>query len=394
MLSFRTISSFVIYNAPGSQKAQRQMEVVQVLHMNKGAGVTSYAMNSAVQSKIISVTKPAIERAIKETLCSISWPVSMGIADLGCSSGPNALLVVTEILDAVFDTCCHLERSSPEFKVYLNDLFSNDFNNIFTSLPAFYRKQSQEKESGFGPCFILGAPGSFYGRLFPSNSLHFVHSSSSLHWLSQVPIGVEGRSLNKGKIYISKSSPQCVLDAYLSQFQNDFSFFLKSRSQEMVTGARMVLSFMARKDVDPTTPESCYQWELLAHALMTMVAQGVIEEEKVDLFDAPYYAPCIQELKLEIEKEGSFVMDWSDGYEIDWDDGADQMVTDESLAPLSSEERVARTIRAVVESMLESHFGGHIMDELFRRYAKLVGDHLSNTRTRYYNLVISLVKKA
>ncbi|KAI4316843.1 hypothetical protein L6164_024783 [Bauhinia variegata] len=362
------------------------MEVVQVLHMNRGVGVTSYAMNSTVQSKIISVTKPAMMSAIEKTLRSISWPVTMGIADLGCSSGPNTLLVISEILNAVHATCRRFEQSSPEFKVYLNDLFSNDFNNIFSSLPAFYRKQKQDKGSEFGPCFILGVPGSFYGRLFPSNSLHFVHSSSSLHWLSQVPVEVEGTSLNKGKIYISKSSPRCVLEAYSSQFQKDFSIFLKSRSQEMVPGARMVLSLMGRKDMDPTTPESCYQWELLAHALMSMVAQGLIEEEKVDSFDAPYYAPCMKELKLEIEKEGSFVMDCSEAYEIDWDDGA-EMASDDS-----SGERVARTIRAVVESMLESHFGCHIMDELFRRYAKLVGDHLSNNRTKYVNLVISLLK--
>lgn len=95
--------------------------------------------------------------------------------------------------------------------------------------------------------------------------------------LMQVPSVLESnatRALNKGKIYISKSSPQCVLDAYSAQFQNDFSLFLKSRAEEMVSaGGRMVLSFMGRKSIDPTSDESCYQWELLAHALMSMVAE-------------------------------------------------------------------------------------------------------------------------
>ena len=119
-------------------------------------------------------------------LCS-SWPVSMGIADLGCSSGPNALRVISEILDAVHATSRMLDRPAPELVVYLNDLFTNDFNNIFASLPSFYRKQRQEKGTGInGSCFICAVPGTFYGRLFPSKSLHFVHSSSSLHWLSQV----------------------------------------------------------------------------------------------------------------------------------------------------------------------------------------------------------------
>lgn len=80
-------------------------------------------------------------------------------------------------------------------------------------------------------------------------------------------------------------------------------------------------------------------------------------------------------------------------YEIDWD-GEVEKNSDDSLGMESSGERVARTIRAVVESMLESHFGNHIMDELFRRYAKLVTNHLSKTGTKYIDLVISLVKNA
>nr|KYP62481.1 Jasmonate O-methyltransferase [Cajanus cajan] len=367
------------------------METLEILHMNKGAGETSYAMNSSVQNKIISAAKPATKKAIVQILCS-SLPEKMGIADLGCSSGPNALRVISEIVDDVYSTSRLLDRPMPELVVYLNDLYTNDFNNIFGSLPSFYRKQKQEKGSGFGSCFISAVPGTFYGRLFPSNSLHFVHSSSSLHWLSQVPGGLEdgcGRALNKGKIYISKSSPECVLDAYSEQFKSDFSVFLASRSQEMVSGGRMVLSLIGRESMDPTTGHSCYQWELLARSLMTMVSEGLVEEEKVDSFDAPYYAPCLEEVKSEIQKEGSFMVDGHEAYEIDWDGG---MEMEGDASPLSRGERVARTIRAVVESMFEWHFGCHIMDELFRRYAEIVEEHLSKTRTRYINLVISLIK--
>jgi jasmonate O-methyltransferase len=48
-----------------------------------------------------------------------------------------------------------------------------------------------------------------------------------------------------------------------------------SRSQEMVNGGHMVLSFMGRNSMDPTSANCCYQWELLAHALMTMVSEVV-----------------------------------------------------------------------------------------------------------------------
>ncbi|XVE69842.1 hypothetical protein DITRI_Ditri10aG0024000 [Diplodiscus trichospermus] len=372
------------------------MEVMQVFHMNKGNGETSYAKNSTVQSKIISVGKPIIDEALLEMTCN-NVIESMGIADLGCSSGPNSLSVISEIMDKVQATNRHLGRPVPEFRVFLNDLYSNDFNEIFMSLPEFYNRLNEEKGIGFGTCFISGVPGSFYGRLFPTNTLHFVHSSSSLHWLSQVPDGLESnafRHLNKGKVYISKTSPQSVLDAYSLQFQNDFSEFMKSRSQELVPGGRMVLSFMGRRSADPTTEASCHHWELLAQAIMSLVKEGLIEEEKVDSFNAPYYAPCAEEIKMVIQKEGSFIIDRLEAFEVDWDGGA---VSDihTGQGKLLIGQRVAKTIRAVVQSMLESHFeiGQNAMDDLFIRYADIVGNHLSMSGTKYINLVMSLIKK-
>ncbi|KAA8528669.1 hypothetical protein F0562_036024 [Nyssa sinensis] len=368
------------------------MEIMQVLHMNKGEGETSYAKNSSVQRKIISVANSIIEEAVIDILCK-NFPESMGIADLGCSSGPNTLIVISEIMYIVHATSRQMGHPLPEFRVCLNDLPSNDFNYIFESLPAFYQKLKDERGAGFEHCFISGVPGSFYGRLFPSRSLHFVHSSSSLHWLSQVPPELNSKAaipLNKGKIYISKTSQFCVLDAYSSQFQKDFSLFLKSRSEEMVPGGRMVLSFMGRRSTDPTAAESCYQWELLAEALMSMAAEGLVEEEKIDSFNAPYYAPCPEELQYEVQKEGSFIIDRMEAFEIDWDGGASN---ENSFESLSRGQRVAKTIRAVVESMIECHFGRDIMDELFRRYSEIVEDHLSKNRTKYIDLVISFIKK-
>ncbi|KAJ6998664.1 hypothetical protein NC653_014741 [Populus alba x Populus x berolinensis] len=174
------------------------MEVMQVLHMNKGDDENSYAKNSKVQSKIISLGKRINEEAITQMLRS-NIPDIMGIADLGCSSGPNSLSVISEMTDIIYAKCRELGRPTPELKVFLNDLPCNDFNFIFGSLPAFYDRLKKEKGSEFGPCFVSATPGSFYGRLFPSRSLHCVHSSSSLHWLSQKRSGEWRRSEERGR---------------------------------------------------------------------------------------------------------------------------------------------------------------------------------------------------
>ena len=119
--------------------------------------------------------------------------------------------------------------------------------------------------------------------------------------------------------------------------------------------------------------------------------QCLIPEEKVNTFNAPYYGPCAEELGLEVQKEGSFIMDRLEAFEIDWDGSVDMPNTINGT--LSGGQRVAKTIRAVIESMLESHFGRDIMDDLFQRHADLVDKHLAKTRTKYTNLVIHLVRK-
>lgn len=84
----------------------------------------------------------------------------------------------------------------------------------------------------------------------------------------QVPEGLES---NKGNIYMASTSPQAVLKAYHEQFQQDFSLFLKCRSEELVAGGRMVLTILGRRSDDPSSKECCYIWELLAMALNDMV---------------------------------------------------------------------------------------------------------------------------
>lgn len=92
--------------------------------------------------------------------------------------------------------------------------------------------------------------------------------------------------------------------------------------------------------------------------------QGLIDEKKIDNFNAPYYAPSVEEVKWEIRKEGSFTVNGLEAFEIEWDGGHQNKSTADEL---SRGERVGKTIRAVVEPMLEDSFGREIMDELFHR---------------------------
>lgn len=106
-----------------------------------------------------------------------------------------------------------------------------------------------------------------------------------------------------------------MLDAYLLQFQDNFSMFLKSRSEEMIAGGRMVLSFMGRSSANPSAPESCYQWELLARALMTMAS----EVHYIYLFFIFYFVTGLRLFAYIINKENRYLTLFKK--EIDWDGG-------------------------------------------------------------------------
>ncbi|KAI7742084.1 hypothetical protein M8C21_030090, partial [Ambrosia artemisiifolia] len=313
------------------------------------------------------------------------------IADLGCSSSKNTLLVASNIMDMVIDVCKENNRKPPQFQVCLNDLFGNDFNTLFKLLPNFYAKL-KKKGGNFNPCFVSAVPGSFYCRLFPDHSLHIVHSSYSVHWLSQAPDGLESNALN---IYMAKTSPPNVFQAYEKQFKTDFTKFLQMRSEEIVCGGRMVLTLVGRSVVDPTSDDSCRLWELLAQSLYDMLKEGLVRESDIKSFNVPIYYPCEDEVRNVIQNEGSFSLESLSTFHVNWDpqDMDYNNLNDSYEASQTHGENTAKMVRAFAEPLLTSYFGETIIDELFKKYKKHVAKHLTNNKTRFFNLVISLAKK-
>ncbi|KAI5650120.1 hypothetical protein M9H77_36125 [Catharanthus roseus] len=357
------------------------MEVVQVLHMNGGIGDTSYANNCLVQQKVILLTRPIIEEAIADLYSRLS-PKAICIADLGCSSGPNTFLAVYEIINTIDKKRNSLVHKSPEYQIYMNDLPNNDFNTIFKSLSNFKEKLRKQMGPGFGPCFFSAVPGSFYDRLLPNKSLHFVHSSYSLMWLSKVPDLIE---INKGNIYLSNTSPPGVVKAYLKQFQRDFSTFLQYRAEELVPGGAMVLTILGRKSKDHSSKESGYVWELLSKALNQLVTKGLIEEEKLDSFNIPQYTPSPAEVKYLVEEEGSFTISRLEATTVHWN-AAEETFGDGGY-------NVSQCMRAVAEPLLVSHFGEAIIDEVFSKYTEILTECMSKEKTAFVNVTVSIKKR-
>ncbi|GAA0147631.1 methyltransferase [Lithospermum erythrorhizon] len=350
-----------------------------VLHMKGGNDESSYAKNSSIQEKVIVMTKPIRTRAIDDLFSNNPSSRTICIADLGCSSGPTSLLVTSELVETISRTRRRLALESQEIQVFLNDLPGNDFNTVFRLL--------QEKDNHDVPrCYYNGVPGSFYNRLFPIESLHFVHSSYSLHWLSQVPEGLEN---NKESIYLSSKCPSSVKEAYHKQFHNDFSMFLKHRAVELVPGGGMVLTMQGRTSTEIGNDGCVTNYELLAEAISDMVSEGHIQEQELHSFNIPYYNPTPNEISTLIQEEGSFIIDHLEPLELDW--------TDYNVyeTPLDKNDGffVMKSMRSAIEPMLLHHFDEGILDDMFSRYQNKIANCMAKEIPGVTHIIISLKKK-
>ncbi|GJN31554.1 hypothetical protein PR202_gb19965 [Eleusine coracana subsp. coracana] len=346
---------------------------------------------SGLEEKSILKTRPVLHKSVAAAHASLSpiTSTTMVVADLGCSSGPNTFLVVSEVLAAIVAD----QRPPVHVQFFLNDLPGNDFNLVFQSLEMFKKVAAAEKGEALPPYYVAGLPGSFYTRLFPDHCVHLFHSSYSLMWRSKVPEELSrGSTLNECNIYIWEATPPPVVKLYQKQFEEDFSLFLQLRHSELVSGGQMVLTFVGRKNNDALRGQVSYMWRLLAQALQSLVQQGRVEKEKLDSFDLPYYAPSVDEVKEVIRRSELFDINHVDLFESNWDPH-DDLDEDLVIDGARSGVNVAKSIRAVVEPLIVHHFGRCILKDLFEMFAHNVAKHLQKVKTKYPVIVLSLKAK-
>ncbi|KAF3664003.1 Salicylate carboxymethyltransferase [Capsicum annuum] len=242
-------------------------------------------------------------------------------------------------------------------------------------------KKWNPKVSDFGLAKLLGAEKSYittrimgtFGPVFWASFVLFLLLNVS-GWQALIPLIVPNLiEKNKGNIYMSSTSPPSVIKAYYKQYGKDFTNFLKYRSEELMKGGKMVLTFLGRENEDPSSKECCYIWELLSMALNELVVEGLIEEEKLDAFNIPQYTPSPAEVKYIVEKENSFTINRLEATRIHWNASNDH---------INGGYNVSRCMRAVAEPLLVSQFGPKLMDLVFQKYEKII-----------INATVSLTKK-
>ncbi|GLT31444.1 hypothetical protein SLA2020_061790 [Shorea laevis] len=281
------------------------MELKQVLSMTKGDGENSYLKASLFSQNFASMTVPSIDRV---------------------AQFPSKLIIFSLVRNPI----------------YLNDLPSNDFNTLFKGLHQQYEDQYS--------WLFAATTGSFHGQLFPRNTLHVVYCCYGTRWLSRVQrIATEdGLPLNRGKIYISKTGLFEVSKAYLSQFQEDFFLFLKSRSLELVPEGLMLLVLHGWEVEDPTCRNGCYIWEILPKAIVELVKKGLIDRKFPTLVE-----------------EGSFTTEYLETVPVEV--GGTNV--------WSIPQQKMKNLRAISEPFISSQFGEDLIHKLYEKGEEI---HIAN----------------
>ena len=118
--------------------------------------------------------------------------------------------------------------------------------------------------------------------------------------------------------------------------------------------------------------------------------QGIVSEEKVDMFNLPVYHMSDQELEAAVERNGCFSIERM-----------------ESLPPISTTlqslvstrhkaQAISFHVRAAMEDLIKAHFGEEILDQLFDSYSKKLEQEYSlieSAGTSALNLCAVLKRK-
>ncbi|XP_057832428.2 indole-3-acetate O-methyltransferase 1-like [Cryptomeria japonica] len=250
-------------------KSQSKLVVENVLGMKGGNKDSSYTVNSlAVQIKMVRAVKPILERSINEEMrLKLSEGGIFKIADFGCATGWNTLLVADTIVRAVQRTFG--EGEEPEFEVYFVDLPSNDFNSLLRMMPPTPQTCADAENDG------------------DDNPV-----ATRSYFAAAVPESVQ--QTNSPHVYVSSDCEEAVGVAYLQQFDTDFTSFLNARAEETVDGGCVFISLVGRNGGTHIMEERGALGDINCHfecAFQELVNEGFIEKEKWESFNLPCFGP-------------------------------------------------------------------------------------------------------
>ncbi|SHL32122.1 SAM dependent carboxyl methyltransferase [Pseudonocardia thermophila] len=197
-------------------------------------------------------------------------PTPLLIGDFGCAGGANEMAPMAAAVDAI-----RARNGAVPVEVAHTDLPENDFGPLFALLesPDGY----PAGRTGVYP-YVVGR--TLYGPLFPDRRLHLGWSAITLHWLSESPAGVPGRT------YPNLMSAEQV-EPFRARAEQDWRLFLAERARELVDGGELVIVAGASRPDGTSGAEGLFT--MIDEELAALVAAGTLRPQESERIVYPTY---------------------------------------------------------------------------------------------------------
>jgi hypothetical protein len=216
------------------------------------------------------------------------------ILDLGSSEGRNAIHMMATAVAGL------RRRTDQPLQTIYNDLASNNFNQLFTSLEEARRKAVFP--AGVYPSAVSG---SFYDPLVPPGSVHLATSFNSILWLDQLPSVAVSDFVAYRRPHPLRPgltpSPETTA-AFTRQAEQDLVRFLACRASELVPGGKLLLA--SPGDTDEARVSDGFS-DLLNDACLDLVADGCLSRGEYERLTMPVYFRTLAELLAPLGQPGS-----------------------------------------------------------------------------------------
>ncbi|KAH6949220.1 S-adenosyl-L-methionine-dependent methyltransferase [Fusarium avenaceum] len=232
----------------------------------QGKGV--YSSHSALQHEAMLKALPLFQRAAK-AMAKNDFP-RVAIVEYGSAHGNNSLEPMEAILESIpFRAVELLFGDRPE----------NDFATLSETITTW--EENLEKKRFPQSLFLGMIPRSFYQAVIPPQSAHLGFSLAALHHLDHVP-DPGTQQLDENKLL-------------QQQAHSDLSNFLQLRSQEIVSGGSLVLSFVSQSSAGYENYHGPV--DACRNAMIQMVQQGKIPVSVAESFRVPTYNRTLDDVK-------------------------------------------------------------------------------------------------
>ena len=341
-----------------------------------GHGV--YGRHSLAQHSAGGFGLPGLERAAHAVAATAENVAAVVVADLGAAGGRNELQPMTVAIQAL-----RAAGVDAPIAVVHTDIPTNDFSALFETV-----EHAPDTYLSLDDVYAFAAGRSFYGRIFPSESLTLAWSAIAVHWISRIPTPI------RGHVYSTFATGE-VLDAFRRQSAQDWRVFLEARAAELRPGAQMVIVGGANRDDGLSGAESLM--DALNAALSDEVASGALTEAEYDAMSIPTYNRTLAEFTAPFDGSDAFGLTL---LEAELDSAPDTYLAAyrEDHDPQKFGAAVSGFLRAFTEPSLFGSIArapgarSSIADRVYARVAESAAAHPEAMETRWHVAVLRIAK--